>query len=107
MPISGKPGRKKTTAKKQPSASDSQLKPIDFAALPPLPSDVQTIWVDRAQLLLRSDEPIATIRFETALPEGRREAARIAMSVSHLRKLVDLICRMIEYKPTDTPSKSA
>jgi hypothetical protein len=82
----------------KPSRRPLQLDPSKL----PKESDpsLKLVWVDRMELLLRSDVPIATLRFYTVVgTEKLTEACRLQTTVSHLRAIVDLLCRQLDYYP--------
>ncbi len=58
-----------------------------------------TVWVDSMNIYVRQDPPLATLRFSTVMPEAVYEACRVQTSVAHLRAIVDVICRSIDYYP--------
>jgi len=60
---------------------------------------LQLIWVDRMTLGVRSDIPVATIRFHSITPGRLVEACRLQTTVKHLHEIVDVICRSIDYYP--------
>jgi hypothetical protein len=59
------------------------------------------LWVDQTRLVLRDDFPIASLIFYSVIPDQGiiEETARIQTSVEHLRKIVDLLCRQLDYYP--------
>ena len=64
-----------------------------------------SIWVDTSSLSLRSDLPIATLRFFEFGSDGQgvpiaTEVCRLLTSVDHLKSLVNLLSRSIDYYPT-------
>jgi hypothetical protein len=68
--------------------------------------NIKTVWIDRMQLLVRSDAPIGTISFATLIPPDRLvEVGRFQTTVPHLKAIVDLICRNIDYYPTKSSPK--
>lgn len=60
---------------------------------------LQLVWVDRMTLSVRSDIPVATIRFYSVTPENLVEACRLQTTVKHLHEIVDVICRNTDYYP--------
>ena len=60
---------------------------------------VASIWVDNMQLLTRSDSDTATLRFNTLLPEASYEACRLQTPVAHVRRMIDVMCRTLDYYP--------
>ena len=52
------------------------------------------------EITTRSDMPIATLRFYSALMDHLSEACRMQMSIQHLRNMVDVICKTLGYYPT-------
>jgi len=62
---------------------------------------IRLVWVDTMEILVRSNLPIATLRFYSALgTEKLTEACRLQVGVEHLRRIADVICRSIDYYPT-------
>lgn len=51
-------------------------------------------------LSVRQDIPIATLRFNTILAEAVYEACRIQMSTDHLKQMANVICRTLDFYPT-------
>ncbi len=83
----GKPGKRPLAVdpSKLPRESDPSLK---------------LVWVDRMETLLRGDAPLATLRFYTVIGnEKLAEACRLQTTVAHLRAIVDLLCRLLDYYP--------
>lgn len=96
---------KKSSRTRSRKIHPNDAKTVHLKDLPlfPMASQLpQTIWVDEANLLVRGEQPLATLRFFTALPEGKMEACRVQTTLSHLKKIVDVICRSLDYVP-DTP----
>lgn len=58
------------------------------------------LWVDRMELSIRSDVPIATLRFYGVVTDRLCEAARLQTSISHLQAIADLLCRSLDYYPS-------
>lgn len=52
------------------------------------------------QILVRGDVGVATLRFETALPEAAYEVCRLQMSVDHVRRMIDVMCQHVDYYPS-------
>jgi hypothetical protein len=67
-------------------------------------ADLPSIWIDRMSLNLRADAGVAMIRFYTLLvdQEGPSfiEACRIQTARDHLRSMVDVIAKSLNYYPT-------
>ncbi len=97
-----KSGKQSKLSKKQPV----QAKPISFniedfqATYSP---DVATVWVDRAEILVRSNPELVFMRFETAVvgPNIRQEVCRLCMSKKHAQSLVDVLIRNLNYTPKE------
>lgn len=63
------------------------------------------IWVDRASISVRTDVPVATIRFHTCHVERNVlfEACQIQMSIDLLKQLSTIINRTLQrYRPIET-----
>lgn len=61
---------------------------------------LKTVWVDKTNLYVRSDTPVATVSFSTLVsPDKLIECARIQSTVTHLKATVDMICKTIDYYP--------
>jgi hypothetical protein len=61
---------------------------------------LRLIWVDRMELLSRGDAPIGMLRFYSAIGnEKLTEAARLQTTHAHLRGIVDVLCRTLDYYP--------
>ncbi len=58
----------------------------------------KTLWVDNFALFVRDDD-ICLLRLNAKLPEGYFEQARIATSKKHLKALLDLISKQLNYYP--------
>jgi len=71
---------------------------VDSPSLP-------TLWVDTTTLTARVDGT-ATMRFYTVLREASVEACRIHTSVDHLKRIVDMLARSLEYYPTQATIKT-
>ena len=98
---------KKTTTKKTPRRRKKVMQLRGTIKIDDLPEvvdpSIPTVWVDRMQVLARAE--VATLRFQTALPEARYEVCRVQTSLGHLRDIVDVLCRTLEYYPTDPKKK--
>lgn len=60
-----------------------------------------TVWVDSLQILRRSDPPVVTLRFETALPEASYEVCRLQTSVDHIKAMIDAMSKAVDYYPSE------
>ena len=76
-------------------ASQVRLDKLEIQNNPALP----TIWIDRMQLGVRSDAPVATLRFHTALQDCLVESCRLQVSTDHLKRITDVLCRTLNYYP--------
>lgn len=97
---------KKPSARKARTKSSMPVKAkIDVSTLPK-ESDptLRLIWVDRMELSVRADTPVATMRYYSVLLDHLSEACRLQMSTVHLRSMVDVMCRSLDYYP-DKPKK--
>jgi hypothetical protein len=72
--------------------------------LPERPNIAIPVWADRMELSVRSDFPLATLRFLAVVPspapQSLLETARIQLSHGLLKSIVDVICRNTKYFPT-------
>lgn len=66
---------------------------------------MKSLWVDTMGMTVRADVPVATLRFFTVLEDAQQEACRIQTNVPHLKRMVDVICRSINYYPTKKTGK--
>jgi len=55
------------------------------------------------QMLVRSDIPITTLRFDTTLPEAAYEVCRLQMTVAHVKSMIDVMCQTLDYYPSRPP----
>jgi hypothetical protein len=60
---------------------------------------LQPIWIDDFNLNIRADN-LCLIRFLTSLPEGVFEQTRVMTSKNNLKKLIDLMCSLLQYYPS-------
>jgi ribosome-binding factor A len=62
---------------------------------------LKTIWVDRMELVVRADIPVATMVFLTALPdeEAQQVACRLQTSTNHIKKIIDVLARALDHYP--------
>lgn len=66
------------------------------------------IWVDSMRIMLRADDPIATLVFYSTIPEEmiNEEVVRLQTSHKHVQHIVDVLCRSLDYYP-EKPQSSA
>ena len=95
QPEAKKPSRR---ARSEPLTVDPASLPVEPYPNPPL------VWVDRMEINVRLNPPLATLRFHSALPDRLSEVCRLQCSQDHLRRMVDVICRSIGYYPTKSQS---
>jgi len=62
-------------------------------------SSLPTIWVDSMQMLVREAPPVVMLRFFTFTPEAAIEIARLQTPVTHIRQMIDVMARSINYYP--------
>jgi hypothetical protein len=66
--------------------------------------DLPTIWVDRMMINLRTEPDLATLRFYTFLMNLDNattvEVSRLQTSVDHVRQIINVLARTINYYPT-------
>lgn len=61
---------------------------------------IDLVWVDRMELAVRGDTPVATLRFFSAIAtEELVECARLQTSMEHLKAIADAICRATHHYP--------
>lgn len=87
--------------KKKTGKSGRRILTVDPSKLPK-ESDpsLKLVWVDRMEMVSRSDVPIATLRFYSVVGnEKLTEACRLQTTVTHLRAIVDLLCGQLDYYP--------
>lgn len=75
---------------------------LDLAKLEKeLDSTLKTLWVDRMEINVRGDLPIALLRFFSVVPPDKlSEACRMQTSLTHLQAIVDSLSRTLNYYPT-------
>ena len=61
---------------------------------------IRLIWVDSMEVAVRGDVPVVTLRFYSALREKLAEACRVQTSTTHLRSILDVLCRSLDYYPS-------
>ena len=94
---------KSKIAKKRPRKRKSELQQleIDMSKLPKeFNPRLQLIWVDRMEIAVRGDTPVATLRFYTAMVDHLSEVSRLQTSVTHIKAMIDVLCRTMEYYPS-------
>lgn len=65
-----------------------------------LPIVLPPVWSDRMELSIRTDTPLATLRFSAVVPPNALiETARVQTNIEQLKKMVDVISRNINYYP--------
>ena len=87
---------------KSKKAPVKRLRPVDITRLE-RESDpaIRLAWVDRMEVSMRSDIPVGTLRFYSAVGDEKlTEASRIQTSVAHMRQIVDVLCRCLDYYPS-------
>ena len=100
-----RPAAKPSSAKPSLSAKGRRYIELDLRKLKEEPGlSLPLLWADRMTMGLRTDIPVATLRFYSALSDRLSECCRIQTSVTHLRQIVDVICRNIGYYPTKPKS---
>lgn len=61
---------------------------------------LQLTWVDLMEIHLRGDIDVATLRFYSAVGGTiAAEACRLQTSTTHLKAIVDVLCRTLDYYP--------
>lgn len=83
-----------------PSGSPSGQQQIKMADLKPVSLTSPPHWVDHMELAVRADIPIATIRFYAICPPFIVESSRLQTSVDHLKKIVDVLSKSLNYYPS-------
>ncbi|BDD87986.1 hypothetical protein [Desulfofustis limnaeus] len=67
-------------------------------------NSIKTLWVDHTHLSIREDD-LCMLRMSATLPEGLFEQAKIMTTKSHLRSLIDVLCKQLEYYPEPKEKK--
>lgn len=94
----------KSVGKKQPR-SDKPLKVNVREMRAEVNANINTVWVDRMQVFLRSDA-LGMVSFATLIPPERLvEVGRFQMSVAHLKDMVNVLCRSLDYYPKKEASE--
>jgi len=109
-----KKSRTRQSKQQTPAGMLVTHQPIKLAELEPLPLVHPPIWTDRMEMTVRSDIPVATLRFVAAIfPNHALEVSRLQTTVQHVKQMADLICRTLDYYPakldtatSPTPSNS-
>ena len=58
------------------------------------------IWIDRMELAVRGDAPVAMLRFLTIIsPQNMLEVCRVQTTVQHLQQIADVLCRSLNHYP--------
>ena len=92
---------KSATKRPRKRKSESQQLEIDMSKLPKvLDPSLQLVWVDRMEIVLRGDAPIVTLRFYSVMGDHLSEACRLQTSETHIKAIIDVLCRNIEYYPS-------
>ncbi len=71
---------------------------LSLLELPTIESHMPPIWVDVMSINIRGDVGVATLTFESVLPErGQRvEAIRLQTSVPHIKSMINVLAKAIE-----------
>jgi len=106
--------RQKSTLKqsREPKATFSKtgrgvlsLKDSDMQVIA---SGVPPFWVDKMELSLRADAPIAMLRFFSIVPPNVLiESSRLQTTASHVKRMIDVLCRSLDYYPTKAEPKAS
>lgn len=92
---------KKATKRPRKRTSESQQLKIDLSKLPKeFNPSLQLVWIDRMEIAVRGDTPVATLRFYTAMVDHLSEVSRLQTSVTHIKSIIDVLCRNVEYYPS-------
>ncbi len=96
-------------AKRRRSDKAPKVRTINLGKIPTkMDPGIKTVWIDRMQIFMRSDLPIATISFSSLIPiDMLVEVGRFQTTASHLKGIVDVLCRTIDYYPTKSSAKPA
>lgn len=90
---------KRSSPKPEKKVVALDLKQLEVVVDPAL----RLAWTDRMTISTRADVPVATLSFYAVAMNKLCEAARIQTSIPHLRQMVDVICRSIDYYPKKPP----
>ncbi len=64
-------------------------------------SGAPPFWVDRMEVSLRADAPIAMLRFFAIVPPNVLiESSRLQTTIAHVKRMIDVLCRSLDYYPT-------
>lgn len=63
-------------------------------------SFLPVIWSDYMEIVGRGDIPITLLRFYAIVKDRLIEEARIQTSIIQLQKMIDVMCKTLNYYPT-------
>ena len=89
-----------------PSGALAGRQDVNPAELKLIPSASPAVWVDRMEIGIRGDVPVATLRFYGVCPPFLIEALRLQTSVDHLRLIADVLCQSLNYYPSKPDPKA-
>lgn len=94
--------KKKLRPPAEQDSAQSAITQINLAQIPVTTNPhIQSAWVDSMNLFLRSDAPVAMLRFLAIVPPNTMmEVARIHTTTDHLKKIIDVLCKNLDHYPT-------
>lgn len=93
--------QRKKSKSRRPQKSASGPQHIKIADLTAIPHFTPPVWVDRMEFGVRGDIPIVTMRFLSMIStEHLMECSRIQTSVTHVKQIIDVFCKSLDYYPT-------
>lgn len=93
-------------AKRRRADKARKVETVNLGKIPTImDAGIKTVWIDRMQLFQRSDLPLATISFSSLIPPDKLvEVGRFQTTVTHLKSIIDVLCRTTDYYPTKKSS---
>ncbi len=93
--------RKPATKRPRKRKSESRQLEIDIGKLPKQSDpSLRLTWVDRMEIAVRGDVPVVTLRFYSAVVDHLSEVSRLQTSATHVKAIIDVLCRNMEYYPS-------
>lgn len=81
---------------------------MSLATLPKVSDPFATAtWVDSSSVMMRGDVPIATMQFYYFTLDAAIEVCRLQTSTSHIRAMIDLLTKVIDYYPAKPGEESS
>lgn len=89
------PKRQKAGKLKSPKTIEVDISKLPIVGDPSL----RVVWSDFMRVYLRGDAPVIMLNFYSVLPDRLVEAARVQTSVSHLQRMLEVLCSAVDYYP--------